>query len=104
MCNGVNKSCPAQEPKPVGTPCASQDMGKCDRQGRCLSLCQQMDLTHVPCLCQSADEACMQCCQPPGGQCTPIHRLHQNLEAQFLSNGRACRQGTCLNVRDLIKN
>lgn len=98
FCDGKSKSCPSQSLKPAGTSCFSQDYGKCDSGGRCLSLCQQLDIRTMPCLCESNENACMQCCQPAGGKCMPIHELTQSVKVTYLTDGRPCKHGTCLNV------
>ena len=51
FCDGFSKTCPSQRPKQKNTPCNSYDSGKCDATGHCLSLCQQQDVSFMPCKC-----------------------------------------------------
>lgn len=105
-CDGVNKTCPDQKPKPDNTTCYSMDSGRCFK-GQCLSLCQQIDRSLFQCKCPQQDEKCMICCRPTlsnstsDDDCLPIHRRFPNLyySPLFMSNGRPCYDGLCENVK-----
>jgi len=104
FCDGINKECPSQAPKRQNAPCNSHDSGQCDGRGRCLSLCEQKDKSFYACKCQNDEHKCMICCRHIFSnismECKPIHQLFGSItEPIYLSNGRACFDGHCENVR-----
>lgn len=107
-CDGANKTCPDQKPKPDNTSCYSIDFGRCVK-GQCLSLCQQINKNMFQCKCPQQDEKCMICCRQAGSNddhdCRPIHQRFGNVYKSplFMSDGRACFDGLCENVREINK-
>ena len=108
-CDGESKDCPTQKPKPANTPCNSHDSGKCNDNGQCMSLCQQMDRSYFACKCIDEDKRCMQCCRQVFNNgtstCRPIQETFPNIYKSpvFMSNGRACHEGLCENVIEFNK-
>lgn len=105
----MSKKCPEQKPKPDNTSCYSIDYGRC-LKGQCMSLCQQIDKNLFQCKCSSPEDKCMVCCRPTSSSssnrtddsdCVPIHERFPQLYKSplFMSDGRACYDGLCENVR-----
>lgn len=102
-CDGINKDCPSPKAKPKDTSCNSYDFGKCSENGRCNSLCKQIDVSFDECKCKDLNEKCMLCCRNvfENGQCRPIDKIFPNLynTAFYLTDGRTCSDGVCEKVR-----
>ncbi len=80
--------------------CKSYDFGKCDATGHCLSICQQMGKSYMPCLCTKKEEKCRICCRHSSGNvtsdCLPFRPTVQNkFGPYYLSKGRPCFDGIC---------
>ncbi len=98
-CDGVSKKCPQQQPKPRNTLCSSYDSGRCSTNGHCLSLCQQYNPLLLPCQCSEEDEKCLQCCQANiNSTCMPLYKIRGIEKSLYLSDGRPCLRGICVNV------
>ena len=100
FCNGVSHDCPIQAALSAGSDCKSYDFGKCDATGHCLSICQQIGKSYMPCLCSEKEEKCRICCRHSSGnvtsECEPFKpKIDNKFGPYYLSNGRPCYDGIC---------